>query len=231
MSFNKMVLISEERLRGLEQAKTEGVRSFLQIKEDELKEIMNDANTDDEERIRKYSDVLRQLVSRLHTKPVDTKPQNTTTMLPELQEKAPEMDNLAGVTEDGGAEDNWEDTVQHLQGVEPNAPYVNSVAKEKALRTHLATHPHVFGKAAGGQLILNGVVIENSNFEELVKDFSNAHKWKATPPVGAGRFAARLQQTNFDRDNIANKSRRWVVALTAGQRGKGAFQVRRWKRC
>lgn len=212
MSFNKLLLISEDRLADLQRqamgSKQHTVKSFVQLQEETMSKIMDNALLSDDEKIAQYSSILRQLIEHLH--PVKTK----------IQEERSEtvvQGTPAVPTEQvsEGMQDNATDALDNT--IPPSQPpptvYMNSVAKQGVLRAFLENNPKFFGVAPSGEIVLMGKLIEGTNYEELVNDFSNAHRWNSAPPVGSSRLRHVLQKSKFPAEMIANRSRRWTSAV------------------
>ena len=200
MSFNKLVLISADRLSSLEAAKPSEPVSFLTRTEEELRKLLEDSNKSEDEKVQLYSGLLRQLVSHLH-------PPAVARSTPEKEVPKEERPQEVGETRQPSEMPAFDKTITDPPTIPE--PRLNSSQKEQLLRDHMLAHPEVFGYGPEGELMLNGHVIKDSNAEDIISDFSNAHRWNSQAYSGSSRLAAALKLTGFPKEHIANKSRQW----------------------
>lgn len=230
-----MLLLPQEEVDRLKRDSAKAVltipnKSVMERHEEELHSLLNTSeNWSDDEKIRKYSEVLRKIISVVHYNSLFSERNQVRTVGIQPSSDAISTDassdnvvneDIAVVVEKTPAA---ELSLTEISNILPHKVLV-SADKEKLLRAHLKMNTQTFAKGPDGELMISGTLLPNTNMEELILDFSNAHKWNARPPVGSSRFAKYLNQTGFSTDYIANKSRRPIEPTTSTD----TFAVQTW---
>ena len=241
MAFNKLLLISEDRLSEMKERDkvTLQPKSYVEQCEEELRKLLGSTGTNEDTKIKLYSDILRQMMFHVHGGPrvktvadmPEEKVENETPavhvappMPPTTPMDAVEMFSDAESSEQRAAPQ----TTVSAQALPIDPRTLKGPQKEALLRKHLQSNPEVFSVSADGELYLQGTRIKGSRLEDLIADFSNPYRHSSQAPTGATRFARFLELTNFDRDLVANKARRWRTAEE--NEGDEEFQVNNWPR-